>query len=100
MDRIYIDKSADGKAIDPDQRTKSFKYGKQNVPFAQADVDLLKYKSEKEMKMLGFTAAKNVPRMQRAPSLHYFMSLRLLLCNKPQLICCMFWWWWWQVTWR
>jgi ATP-dependent DNA helicase 2 subunit 2 len=63
IDRVYL--SGDGEEVSEEKKVKSYKYGKNDVPFNEMDEDMLKLKNiEKCFKLLCFTDAKNIPRSQ------------------------------------
>mmetsp|Transcript_46242 Transcript_46242/g.88242 ORF Transcript_46242/g.88242 Transcript_46242/m.88242 type:complete len:739 (+) Transcript_46242:37-2253(+) len=55
----------DQDEIPPEKRVTAYKFGKQKVPVPQEVSELLKFKCEKGMQLVGFTTRKQVPR-------HYF----------------------------
>ena len=63
-------------AVDPDQRVRAYRYGPQLVPMASMDRELLLFKADKGVKLLGFTPLANVPR-------HYFLSEASLMLPDP-----------------
>eukprot|EP00742_Colponemidia_sp_Colp-10_P004962 GILJ01005302.1.p1 GENE.GILJ01005302.1~~GILJ01005302.1.p1 ORF type:complete len:723 (-),score=144.13 GILJ01005302.1:98-2182(-) len=68
MDRSYIVPDDEQREpIDPEQRVKGYKYGKQMVPFSKADEAVLKMEVEKGLQILGFTDKHKVPR-------HHYMA--------------------------
>ena len=62
MDRQY--RSADdlSKEIPPEDRVKSYRYGKELFPVAPTDEALMKYEDEKCLQLLCFTSASKLPR--------------------------------------
>jgi len=48
--------------VPPEQRIKGFQYGPQVVPISSAELEAVKFKPEKSVKLLGFTDASNVMR--------------------------------------
>ncbi|BBN01736.1 ATP-dependent DNA helicase 2 subunit 2 [Marchantia polymorpha subsp. ruderalis] len=54
-------------SIAPEQRIKAYKYGPQYVPISSKEEEALKFRTEKGLKVVGFTDKSNVPR-------HYFMK--------------------------
>ena len=63
MDRVYcLFDDPDQMPIDEQYKIKAFKYGKQFVPVAKMEEDLLKYTTAKCLKVLGFTDRKKVKR--------------------------------------
>lgn len=55
------------KVVPPEQRIKGFQYGPQVVPISSAELEAVKFKPEKSVKLLGFTDASNVMR-------HYYLK--------------------------
>ncbi|KAM3264469.1 ATP-dependent DNA helicase 2 subunit KU80 [Capsicum annuum] len=55
------------KVVPPDQRIKGFQYGPQVVPISSAELEAVKFKPEKSVKLLGFTDATNIMR-------HYYLK--------------------------
>lgn len=62
MDIEYKSTEDPDKTVPPDQRTKAYRYGPQLVPVSSAVEDALKLKTEKGVKLIGFTDASNVSR--------------------------------------
>ncbi|CAA0842662.1 ATP-dependent DNA helicase 2 subunit KU80 [Striga hermonthica] len=56
-----------GRVIPPEQRIRGYRYGPQVIPISSAELDAVKFKPEKGVKLLGFTKASNVMR-------HYYMK--------------------------
>ncbi|KAK6162483.1 hypothetical protein DH2020_002324 [Rehmannia glutinosa] len=54
------------RVVPPEQRIKGYRYGPQVVPISSAELDAVKFKPEKGVKLLGFTDASNIMR-------HYYM---------------------------
>ncbi len=63
QDRTYQSSTDPDVEVPANERVKGYRYGKTLVPFAKFDESLLKYNSESCLKVIGFTHAKNVPRM-------------------------------------
>ncbi|EPS71667.1 hypothetical protein M569_03092, partial [Genlisea aurea] len=61
--------------VPPEQRIKSFQYGPQVVPISSAELDAMKFKPEKGVKLLGFTDASNIMRH------HYMRDVNLFLAD-------------------
>ena len=61
---LYYDRSADeaAKEVEPDNRVKAFRYGKELFPVGAADEALMKYESERCLTVLCFTPAAKLPR--------------------------------------
>ncbi|GFP82266.1 ATP-dependent DNA helicase 2 subunit ku80 [Phtheirospermum japonicum] len=55
------------RVVPPEQRIRGYRYGPQVVPISSAELDAVKFKPEKGVKLLGFTKASNVMR-------HYYMK--------------------------
>lgn len=55
------------KVVPPEQRIKGYRYGPQIIPISSAELDAVKFKPEKSVKLLGFTDASNILR-------HYYMK--------------------------
>lgn len=55
------------QVVPPEQRIKGYRYGPQVVPISSAELEAVKFKPEKSVKLLGFTDASNIMR-------HYYMK--------------------------
>ncbi|XP_060218825.1 ATP-dependent DNA helicase 2 subunit KU80 [Lycium barbarum] len=55
------------KVVPPEERIKGFRYGPQVVPISPAELEAVKFKPEKSVKLLGFTDASNIMR-------HYYLK--------------------------
>ncbi|GMH32617.1 hypothetical protein BSKO_00451 [Bryopsis sp. KO-2023] len=53
--------------VTPEERVKAYKYGKQTVPLSQDEEENLQYASDRDLHILGFVNASQVPR-------HHYMS--------------------------
>lgn len=63
MERTYLNKRGEReREVKPEMRIKSFRYGKEQVPFSEEDIEQLKYKSDKGIRVLSFVPQKIVPR--------------------------------------
>jgi ATP-dependent DNA helicase 2 subunit 2 len=62
MDIEYKSTEDPDRIVPPDQRSKAYRYGPQLVPVSKEVEDALKLKTEKGIKLLGFTDASNVLR--------------------------------------
>lgn len=63
MERLYLNKLGEReKEVPADMRIRSFRYGKEQVPFAEEDLEQLKFQTEKCMKILSFVPQKSIPR--------------------------------------
>ncbi|KAL3814909.1 hypothetical protein ACJIZ3_016177 [Penstemon smallii] len=65
----YEYKSIDdsNRVVPPEQRIKGYRYGPQVVPISSAELEAVKFKPEKGVKLLGFTDSSNIMR-------HYYMK--------------------------
>ncbi|KAH7474886.1 X-ray repair cross-complementing protein 5 [Phytophthora ramorum] len=54
LDRRYTSPQNIDEEVPPDQQVKAYRYGAEKVPFASADVEFLKFLTEKSLKALGF----------------------------------------------
>ncbi|PIA58751.1 hypothetical protein AQUCO_00500594v1 [Aquilegia coerulea] len=64
------------KAVPPQQRIKGYRYGPQVVPISSAEVEAMKFKPDKSVKLLGFTNATNIMR-------HYYMKDVYIFIAQP-----------------
>jgi ATP-dependent DNA helicase 2 subunit 2 len=55
------------KEIEPQDRVKAYRYGKELIPFNHDDEQLMKFESERCLTLLCFASAAKIPR-------HYFLS--------------------------
>eukprot|EP00250_Pteridium_aquilinum_P033977 c6789_g1_i1 orf=114-2246(+) len=76
MDIEYKSTEDPDKSVPPDQRTKAYRYGPQLVPVSSVVEDALKLKTEKGVKLIGFTDASNVSR-------HYYMKESNIFIPEP-----------------
>ncbi|MCO5563840.1 hypothetical protein L7F22_017489 [Adiantum nelumboides] len=76
MDIEYKSTEDPDKVVPPDQRTKAYRYGPQLVPISKEVEDALKLKTEKGVKLIGFTDAANVLR-------HYYMKESNIFIPEP-----------------
>lgn len=59
----YEYKSIDSsQVVPPEQRIKGYRYGPQVVPISADELEAVKFKPEKGVKILGFTASSNIMR--------------------------------------
>ncbi|KAI5059201.1 hypothetical protein GOP47_0025520 [Adiantum capillus-veneris] len=65
MDIEYKSTEVPDKVVPPDQRTKAYRYGLQLVPISNEVEDALKLKTEKGIKLIGFTDATNISRARK-----------------------------------
>ncbi|KAL5712525.1 ATP-dependent DNA helicase II subunit 2 [Ranunculus cassubicifolius] len=74
----YEYKGADDpdKVVPPEQRIKGYRYGPQVVPISSAELEAIKFKPEKGVKLLGFTNASNIMR-------HYYMKDVYIFVAEP-----------------
>ncbi|KAL3698242.1 hypothetical protein R1sor_012318 [Riccia sorocarpa] len=63
-------------SIAPEQRIKAYKYGPQYVPISATEEEALNFKTEKGLKIVGFTDKSNVPR-------HYYMKEANVFIPEP-----------------
>ncbi|GMG14953.1 unnamed protein product [Phytophthora fragariaefolia] len=54
LDRRYTSPQNIDEEVPPDQQVKAYRYGSEKVPFTSADVEFLKFQTEKSLKVLGF----------------------------------------------
>ncbi|PHT59150.1 ATP-dependent DNA helicase 2 subunit KU80 [Capsicum baccatum] len=64
------------KVVPPDQRIKGFQYGPQVVPISSTELEAVKFKPEKSVKLLGFTDATNIMR-------HYYLKDVNIFIGEP-----------------
>ncbi|KAL0478129.1 X-ray repair cross-complementing protein [Acrasis kona] len=76
IDRTYFATEDPDLEVPLDKRVKAYKYGKNLVPFNEADDKMLSYHATKCILLLGFTDEKNVPR-------HYLMSETYAMYAQP-----------------
>lgn len=62
VDYEYKSVTEPSRVVPPEQRIKGYRYGPQVVPISSAEWDAVKFKPEKSVKLLGFTAASNIMR--------------------------------------
>ncbi|KAJ7541908.1 hypothetical protein O6H91_10G081700 [Diphasiastrum complanatum] len=62
--------------IPPEQRAKGYRYGQQLVPIGGAMEETLKFKTEKGLKLIGFTEFANIPR-------HFYMKETSVFVPEP-----------------
>ncbi|XP_027107832.1 ATP-dependent DNA helicase 2 subunit KU80 isoform X2 [Coffea arabica] len=55
------------RVVPPEQRIKGYRYGPQVVPISSAELEAVKFKPDKSVKLLGFANASNIMR-------HYYMK--------------------------
>ncbi|XP_008438156.2 ATP-dependent DNA helicase 2 subunit KU80 [Cucumis melo] len=67
VDYEYKSAEEPSKVVPPEHRIKGYRYGPQVVPISTAEWDAVKFKTEKSVKLLGFTNASNIMR-------HYYMK--------------------------
>ncbi|XP_031483771.1 ATP-dependent DNA helicase 2 subunit KU80 [Nymphaea colorata] len=76
MDFEYKRAEDPTKIVPPEQRIKGFRYGPQVVPISSTELELLKFKPEKGVKLLGFTNSSNIKR-------HYYMKEVYVFIPEP-----------------
>ncbi|XP_050237337.1 ATP-dependent DNA helicase 2 subunit KU80 [Mercurialis annua] len=71
----YEYKSTDdpNKVVPPDQRIKGFRYGPQVIPISSDELEAVKFKPEKSVKLLGFTDASNILRQYYMKDVNVFI---------------------------
>jgi ATP-dependent DNA helicase 2 subunit 2 len=68
MERSYFNRLGEReKEASADMRIKSYRYGREQIPFSEEDVEQLKLKTEKGIYILSFTPQKAIPR-------HHYMG--------------------------
>ncbi|XP_071736074.1 ATP-dependent DNA helicase 2 subunit KU80-like [Rutidosis leptorrhynchoides] len=67
LDYEYKSIQDPNKVVPPEQRIKGYRYGPQVIPISSAELEAVKFRPEKGVKLLGFTNASNVMR-------HYYMK--------------------------
>ena len=50
------------RVVPPEQRIKGYRYGPQVVPISSAELEAVKFKPDKSVKLLGFANASNIMR--------------------------------------
>ncbi|KAL8500243.1 hypothetical protein ACS0TY_020010 [Phlomoides rotata] len=76
VDYEYKSVEDPNRVVPPEQRIKGYRYGPQVVPISSAELDAVKFKPEKGVRLLGFTDASNIMR-------HYFMKDTNLFIAEP-----------------
>ncbi|RMX70499.1 hypothetical protein DD238_000422 [Peronospora effusa] len=54
LDRRYTSPQNIDEEVPPDEQVKAYRYGAEKVPFASADMEFFKFRTEKSLKALGF----------------------------------------------
>ncbi|KAJ9537208.1 hypothetical protein OSB04_029941 [Centaurea solstitialis] len=67
VDYEYKSVQDPSKVVPPEQRIKGYRYGPQVIPISSAELEAVKFRPEKSVKLLGFTNASNIMR-------HYYMK--------------------------
>ncbi|KVH91330.1 Ku70/Ku80 beta-barrel domain-containing protein [Cynara cardunculus var. scolymus] len=67
IDYEYKSVQDPSKVVPPEQRIKGYRYGPQVIPISSAELEAVKFRPEKSVKLLGFTNASNIMR-------HYYMK--------------------------
>eukprot|EP01006_Ploeotia_vitrea_P048337 TRINITY_DN67222_c3_g2_i1.p1 TRINITY_DN67222_c3_g2~~TRINITY_DN67222_c3_g2_i1.p1 ORF type:complete len:767 (+),score=83.61 TRINITY_DN67222_c3_g2_i1:52-2352(+) len=62
MERTYFSVDDPDEEVDPDKKIKAYQYGKSWVPFSKVDVEVLKFTSQRGMKLIGFASADKIHR--------------------------------------
>ncbi|CAN6460269.1 unnamed protein product [Victoria cruziana] len=73
MDFEYKKAEDPTKIVPPEQRIKGFRYGPQVVPISTTELELLKFKPEKSVKLLGFTNSANIKRYYYMKEVYVFI---------------------------
>lgn len=76
MDIEYKSTEDPDRTVPPEQRSKAYRYGPQLVPVSKEVEEALKLKTEKGVKLIGFTDALNVLR-------HYYMKESNIFIPEP-----------------
>ncbi|KAL9396797.1 hypothetical protein Peur_011050 [Populus x canadensis] len=83
LDYEYKSVEDPSKVVPPEQRIKGYRYGPQVVPISSAERDVVKFKPEKSVKLLGFADASNIMR-------HYYMKDVNIFIPEPGNTCAAF----------
>ncbi|KAI5598502.1 hypothetical protein BDE02_02G136600, partial [Populus trichocarpa] len=83
LDYEYKSVEDPSKVVPPEQRIKGYRYGPQVVPISSAEWDVVKFKPEKSVKLLGFADASNIMR-------HYYMKDVNIFIPEPGNTCAAF----------
>ncbi|CAI9104637.1 OLC1v1003351C1 [Oldenlandia corymbosa var. corymbosa] len=62
------------RVVPPEQRIKGFRYGPQVVPISSAELEAVKFKPEKGVKLLGFTNSSNIMRHHYMKDVNIFIA--------------------------
>ncbi|KAK4418764.1 ATP-dependent DNA helicase 2 subunit KU80 [Sesamum alatum] len=62
------------RVVPPEQRIKGYRYGPQVVPISSAELEAVKFKPEKGVKLLGFTDASNIMRQYYMRDVNIFIA--------------------------
>ncbi|XP_020524822.1 ATP-dependent DNA helicase 2 subunit KU80 [Amborella trichopoda] len=73
VDFEYKSKDNPNNIVPPEQRIRGYRYGPQVVPISSAELEALKFKPEKGIKLLGFTNASNIRRHQYMRDTYVFI---------------------------
>ncbi|KAF5189380.1 Atp-dependent dna helicase 2 subunit ku80 [Thalictrum thalictroides] len=76
VDYEYKGAEDPNKVVPPEQRIKGYRYGPQVVPISSAELEAIKFKPEKGVKLLGFTNTSNIMR-------HYYMKDVYIFIAEP-----------------
>ncbi|KAF9618590.1 hypothetical protein IFM89_002285 [Coptis chinensis] len=76
VDYEYKGTEDPNKIVPPEQRIKGYRYGPQVVPISSAELEAIKFKPEKGVRLLGFSNASNILR-------HYYMKDVYIFIAEP-----------------
>lgn len=76
------------KVVPPEQRIKGFQYGPQVVPISSAELEAVKFKPEKSVKLLGFTDSSNIMRYNFS-FLNTIQFFQVNIWDRWELLCCL-----------
>ncbi|KAK3011906.1 hypothetical protein RJ639_011056 [Escallonia herrerae] len=88
VDYEYKSVEDPGKVVPPEQRIKGFRYGPQVVPISSAELETVKFKPEKSVKLLGFTDAANIMRNTKAILAVSALARAMKEMNKVAIVRC------------
>ncbi|KAK3036138.1 hypothetical protein RJ639_031719 [Escallonia herrerae] len=88
VDYEYKSVEDPGKVVPPEQRIKGFCYGPQVVPISSAELETVKFKPEKSVKLLGFTDAANIMRNTKAILAVSALARAMKEMNKVAIVRC------------
>ena len=70
VDYEYKSVQDPSKVVPPEQRIKGYRYGPQVIPISSAELEAVKFRPEKSVKLLGFTNASYIMRYDFTFYLH------------------------------